>query len=373
MDSRHIRQADQLAAVAAVNNRVYLHLQAAQPQLHNLPIDRRPPGIQHQILLVQEAHHPVKIEVERGQFLQRYLDKNLLLLLAEQGDLADAFYQFKLTLYAVHVLLQLAGLITVAGHHQGDAVYVPIVVVDVRNRRTLGQQRFRVGHLTPQFVPDLVDFLRLHFLVHLHQDLRQAGSGGRTDGVDFGQLANGIFQRVGQLELDLFGGGTGIGGDDQCVLGEKRRVFQPAQVEERHYASHGQQNKHHPADGAMAYRILGDIHGELLPLLIWLDINCLAGTEPRQAGVGNNVARLEFATYQSAVAGDANDLHRYRVHNAIFITPYAKGVLARARFQCGQRHHEAAVGTEARVLQIGGDSGGQAQRKRDGRCRHGQP
>ena len=74
------------------------------------------------------------------------------------------------------------------------------------------------------------------------------------------QLADGVFQRVGQLQFHLLGRGARIGGDDHRVLANKGRVFQAPQVEERHGSAHRDQDKHHPADGAMAYRVFGDIH-----------------------------------------------------------------------------------------------------------------
>ena len=258
-----IRQANQLAAVAAVDDGIDLHLQAAQSQVHHLAIDGDPTGIEHRVLLVEEAGHAVKIQVQGGEFLLRDFYKYLLLLFAEQGDLANPLDQLQFALETIDILLQLAGLVIVAGDHQGNTVHVPVVVIDPGHRGALGQLWRHIGDLAAQLVPGLLDFLRRHLLVHFHQYLGQAGPGGGANGVDLRQLANGVFQRVGQLQLHLLGCGTGVGGDDHCVLANKGRVFQAPQVEKRHGTAHRDQDKHHPADGAMAHRVFSDIHHAL--------------------------------------------------------------------------------------------------------------
>ena len=205
----------------------------------------------------------MKIQVQRSEFFLRDLNKNLLLLLAKQGDLANPLDQLQFALETVDILLQLAGLVVVAGDHQGNAVDVPVVVIDPRHRGALGQLWRHVGDLAAQLVPDLLDFMRRHLLVHFHQYLGQPGPGRGANGMHFRQLADGVFQGVGQLQLHFLGRGARIGGDDHRVLANKGWVFQAAQVEERHGSTHRDQDKHHPADGAMAHRVFGDIHNAL--------------------------------------------------------------------------------------------------------------
>ena len=93
------------------------------------------------------------------------------------------------------------------------------------------------------------------------------------------QLANGIFQRMGEFQLHLLCGGPGVSGDNHRILANEGRIFQAPQVEKRQDASCHQQNKHHPADGAMAYRVLGNVHGELLPRVLLFDVDGLPGTQ----------------------------------------------------------------------------------------------
>ncbi len=185
------------------------------------------------VLLAELGEDLVEVEAELREAPLRDLDEDLLVLGAEDRDLADVLDLQQALAHPVGVLLQL-GVAEAVGRERVDrAVDVAELVVEERPADARRQRAAHVADLLPHRVPDLRHLLRRRRVAHLEQDQRLARLRIAADAVRVRHLLQRLLELVGDLLGDLLRRRARPEDADRHGAEGERRVLVLAELEVR--------------------------------------------------------------------------------------------------------------------------------------------
>ena len=114
-------------------------------------------GGHHGILLGDRLVHLIEVELEVGELLRRELEIDLLVLVAEDVDLADIRRAQEFGSHGLGEIARLPRGEAVRGDAVDDAEDIAELVVEEGPDHVLGQGRLDVAHLLADLVPDVLD------------------------------------------------------------------------------------------------------------------------------------------------------------------------------------------------------------------------
>ncbi len=137
------------------------------------------------------------------------LDVDLLVLVAEQGDLGDVGHAQQLLADRIGVVVELAIGEAVGGQRIDGAVHIAEIIVEVRSTHAGRQRRRDIAHLLAHRVPELLRILGRRGVGQLEGDERLAGLGIAADLPGVWHFLQRLFDLVGHLARHLLGGRAG--------------------------------------------------------------------------------------------------------------------------------------------------------------------
>ena len=239
----------------------------------------------------------------------RHLDVDLLVLVADHVDLGHVRHAQQLVAHAVDVVAQLGEGVAVGGERVDGAEGVAELVVEERTLHARRQRVADVADLLAHLVPGVGHLLGRRVVLQEHEDQRLARLGVAARVVEPGRLLQLLLQPLGDLLLDLAGGGAGPQRAHHHHLEGEVRIFGLAQAQVGIGAGQRQRDDQEQNEGLMLERPLGKIralhsrglrqHPHLLP-----------GMQLVHAGTHHQIAGLEPGGDLHRVLRVAGHLHR---------------------------------------------------------------
>ncbi|MCY1512416.1 hypothetical protein D9M68_468750 [compost metagenome] len=255
--------ADAEGAVADADGEVadVLHRVEApgNPQLHTVAGGLEEAGGGHRVLLLQRLLHRRQRHAEGGQLGVGQVDPDLLVLQADQLDLADVLDPLQLQLQAVGVVLQHGIVEAASGKRVDIAEGGAELVVEERPDHALRQGEADVADLLADLVPELGNVLRAQVLAGDEDHLGFAGPREGLDALVVAGLHQLLLDALGDLARDLLGGGARPQGADHHGLEGEGRVLALPQLAIGQRADDAEQEHEVEDDLAVLQRPGGEI------------------------------------------------------------------------------------------------------------------
>ena len=131
---------------------------AGDAQVHAVGAGLEEAGRGHRVLFLQRLLHRRQRHAQRGELGVAQLDPDLLVLQADQVDLADVGCALQFQLDALGIVLQHRVVEALAGQRVDVAEGVAEFVVEERTDHAFGQRRADVADLLAHLVPEVGDF-----------------------------------------------------------------------------------------------------------------------------------------------------------------------------------------------------------------------
>ena len=181
------------------------------------------------ILLRDRREHVVEVELEVGELLRREVEIDLLVLVAEDLDLADVLRAQELGASRLGEVARLARREAVIGDAVDDAEDVAELVIEERSDHTFRQGGLNVADLLADLVPDVRQVaLRGRFL-QVHEDRGLAGLRVALDVVETRGFLELLFESVRHLLQGVERGRARPGDLDDHGLHREVGVLLPAE------------------------------------------------------------------------------------------------------------------------------------------------
>ena len=267
-DGRHIEQTDLLGRTGPANaqrrNGAGRIESGGRGDAHAQITAARRTGVDDGILGADRRNHLLQRQAQRNQALVGNFDVNGFGRLAAGFHLGHAVngQQFAAQIIGNLTLL----LVRIAfGHHRiEDSEYIAKVIVDHRRARAIGQADGSVVDLVAQLAPDSGQLCAVVGVLDFEFDLRHTGHRLGLDALEFGQLLNRGFQRLGNFLLNLGGRRARVLCGHDGVFQRERRVFEAADRQQAPDATQQTDQCNQPGVDWLADGVTGDIHDGFL-------------------------------------------------------------------------------------------------------------
>ena len=186
-------------------------------------------GGNHGVLLGDRREHLVEVQLEVGELLRREAQVHLLVLIAEDLDLADVRRAQELGPRRLGEVACLARREAVIGDAVDDAEDVAELVVEEGPDHALRQRHLDVADLLADLVPDVLDLVARRRLLQIDEDGRLAGLGVALEVVEVGGFLELLLEPVRQLREGVGHARARPGGLDDHGLDREVGVLFAAQ------------------------------------------------------------------------------------------------------------------------------------------------
>ena len=205
-----------------------------------------------QVFVTQTVDNLLGVDAELRHAIAVRFHVNGFGALTPQLDLRYIRHQQQFAAQKLGVFFEFRRRVLIAVYGEEDAENVAVVVIDDGRTGPRRQFALHVAYLTAQFVPHLRQRKFVVFVLDANRDRRQAAIGFRFHLFQLTELLNGLFDLVTDFFFHLFGGGAGVGRDDQRLFDGELGIFQSRQSVERDDAGADQHHGQDHGGGAVA-------------------------------------------------------------------------------------------------------------------------
>ena len=216
-------------------------------------------GGNHGVLLGDRREHPLEAQVEVGELLRREAQVHLLILVAEDLDLADVRRAQELGSRGLGEVARLARREAVVGDAVDDAEDVAELVVEEGPDHALRQGHPHVVDLLADLVPGVLDLFARRRFLEVDEDGRLARLGVALEVVEVGRLLELLLEPVGQLREGVGDAGAGPGGLHDHGLDREVGVLFAAQPLVGAQSADEADQHEEDGDGAVVHRPFGKV------------------------------------------------------------------------------------------------------------------
>src|SRR3954447_3663397 len=232
---------------------------AAHPDRDLLVAGLNHAGRSHRVLRLKFGDDLVAVDPQRGKLPGREVQVDLLVLYADELDLADIRHAHQFGPRGFGIVLQLSVAEPVGREGVDGPEGVAELVVEDRSLNALRQGALHAGELFAHLIPQVGDVRGGRVVLQVDVDDRGTWPGVALDVVEIGDLLELLLDRVGHQVDRVVDGGAGPRGLDHHGLDGEGRVFLPPEPRVGDTAGQRQGEDQIPGEGAVPQRPLGEI------------------------------------------------------------------------------------------------------------------